>query len=192
MHQQIEKSLLIYWRSTTKRHILTNSKKHSLWPIFWGKYFPNRNPVNPLSFLTFNKKPPSISLPLECQSADLSIWLSSSRWNLKTSLSNFTYKDQKHELTLARLICTDKNNKIYAYQKNDKEWLSGQWEVPTVILRSTDGNLKQYPRTDIDFGKPVGQFKTGITKYKIGMILVARNSRWPHHWGPLKYRRMWR
>lgn len=71
------------------------------------------------------------------------------------------------ELELLRVIVREKN-KILFYQKSEAEWLSGQWELPTFILKSDDAKLKQYPKI-----KPKKIFteahsiKTNITKYSI-------------------------
>ncbi len=72
-----------------------------------------------------------------------------------------------HELHLLRVIVI-KKNQILVYKKNEKEWLAGQYEVPTFLLSTTDEKLKQYPQF---MGKLKAEnlktYKTGITKYKI-------------------------
>lgn len=70
-----------------------------------------------------------------------------------------------HELHLLR-ICVIKNGKILAYKKSEKEWLAGQYEVPTFILSTTDEKLSQYPKLETTL-KAEFSFTTGITKYKI-------------------------
>lgn len=72
---------------------------------------------------------------------------------------------EDHELHLLR-ICVIKNGKILAYKKTDKEWLAGQYEVPTFIISTTDEKLAQYPKLKTIL-KPKFTFSTGITKYKI-------------------------
>lgn len=77
----------------------------------------------------------------------------------------------EHEIHLLRLIII-KNDKVLVYKKSEKEWLSGQFEVPTLIISSTDKKLNQYPRlkSEIEFsGK---NFKSGITKYTISNLVV--------------------
>lgn len=76
-------------------------------------------------------------------------------------------KAQEHELTLLRLV-VEKEGKVLAYLKEDHEWLAGQWELPTFVVRSSDAKLQQYPA----WGKELAEdklvsFKTGITKYSI-------------------------
>ena len=72
-----------------------------------------------------------------------------------------------HELHLLRLLVI-KKDKVLVYKKSEKEWLSGQYEVPTLIVSSTDKSLKQYSQLKSKMTlKDVKQFKTSITKYKI-------------------------
>lgn len=70
-------------------------------------------------------------------------------------------------IRLLRVVVKDKK-KILVYQKGAKEWLSGQWELPTFILETNDDKLKQYPHIKIkqNFEK-LPYIKTGITKYDI-------------------------
>ena len=79
-----------------------------------------------------------------------------------------------HELHLLRILII-KKNKVLVYKKSDKEWLTGQYEVPTLIVSSTDIKLKQYPKLETKIAhKDLKQFKTTITKYKIvNSILVT-------------------
>lgn len=71
----------------------------------------------------------------------------------------------EHEVHLLRVFVM-KKNKLLVYKKNNDEWLSGQYEVPTFILKSSDPKLKQYPKVLKKF-KTVKEYKTGITKYSI-------------------------
>lgn len=92
----------------------------------------------------------------------------------KKALS-YPFQDQKKtkakslELALLRVVYREKG-KVFVYQKDHSEWLSDQWEVPTLILSSTDKMLKQYPwineNKKIDL-KKLKTIKTTITKYKI-------------------------
>ncbi len=50
----------------------------------------------------------------------------------------------EHDLHLLRVYAI-KGNKVLVYQKDKNEWLSGQYEVPTLILHSSDIKLSQYP-----------------------------------------------
>lgn len=89
-------------------------------------------------------------------------------------LDSQTIKD-KHELKLLRVIYVSKG-KIAVYKKNHNEWLSDQWETPTLIVSSTDNKMTQYPWPKklgkIDFGT-LPSFKTAITKYKITNYLLV-------------------
>ncbi len=87
--------------------------------------------------------------------------------NKKTSL--------EHTLKLLRVVVKEKN-KILFYQKNHDEWLSGQWELPSFILETSDDSLKQYPK--IEWNKKFTEthmIKTGITKYSIENQIVEMN-----------------
>ena len=75
-------------------------------------------------------------------------------------------KKEKYELDLIRLISIEKGM-IASIKKNDGEWLSGQYELPTFVLRSTDKSLKQYPVCSFSNRVDLPLIKTGITKYKI-------------------------
>jgi A/G-specific adenine glycosylase len=79
-----------------------------------------------------------------------------------------------HDLKLLRVIVKDRKGQILGYKKNEKEWLSGQIELPTFILETTDKKLKQYPAIDLDKGvtqKSI-KMKTAITKYKITNLII--------------------
>lgn len=81
-------------------------------------------------------------------------------------------KEKFFELKLLRVI-VQKKNKVLGYVKSEKEWLSGQVEIPTFIIESEDESLKQYPKLskkmDIDKMK---KYKTSITKYKISNYVI--------------------
>lgn len=80
---------------------------------------------------------------------------------------------QEHELHLLRVYVI-KQGKLLVYKKEDHEWLSGQYEVPTFITHTTDAKLKQYESLTLPLPKVNGTFKTGITKYKIqNSILIS-------------------
>lgn len=74
---------------------------------------------------------------------------------------------ESHDLDVIRFV-VKKGKKVLAYQKSTKEWLSGQLELPTYVLKTSDSSLKQYPKLlkKIET-KKLKKFKTAITKYKI-------------------------
>ncbi len=74
-------------------------------------------------------------------------------------------KEDFHDVHLLRIVVKKKDN-ILVYRKSEKEWLSGQYEIPTFILSTTDKKLKQYPCLVTNPGHDFS-FKTVITKYKI-------------------------
>ncbi|MCO4792554.1 MAG: A/G-specific adenine glycosylase [Bacteriovoracaceae bacterium] len=76
---------------------------------------------------------------------------------------------ESFDLELVRIVVT-KGKKVLSYQKHEKEWLSGQWELPTFVLSTTDQGLRQYPALKVSKKidvKSLKAFKTAITKYKI-------------------------
>lgn len=81
-------------------------------------------------------------------------------------------KSAEHELSLLRAYVV-KKGKILVYLKEDGEWLSGQFEVPTFILSSSDEKLGQYPRLRKSLQGKTPVLKTGITKYKIANHLLT-------------------
>ena len=88
-----------------------------------------------------------------------------------------TEKAIEHELHLLRFVVREKN-KILFYQKDDSQWLSGQWELPTFILYSSDEKIHQYPK--IKWKKnytSLPQLKTSITKYAITNFIIEISSK---------------
>ncbi len=80
------------------------------------------------------------------------------------------------ELTLVRFIVRKKKD-VFVYQKQEGEWLAGQWELPTFVLEVQQKNFKQYPflpektREQLDL-QSSRQFRTSITCYKIKNLVV--------------------
>lgn len=84
---------------------------------------------------------------------------------------------EDHELHLLRILVIAKD-KILAYKKTEKEWLAGQYEVPTFLISSTDPKLKQYQPLEEGLDhQPLPKFKTGITKYKIINSILVTNQK---------------
>ena len=79
-------------------------------------------------------------------------------------------KQTEHELVLLRVFVV-KNNKLLVYKKNEKEWLSGQYEVPTFAVQSTDKKFVQYPSLKFKVPLSAVHYKTGITKYSIDNVI---------------------
>lgn len=82
----------------------------------------------------------------------------------------FREKKEKQKLiplSLYRFIVENEAGEVLLYKKNSKEWLSDQWELPTVAL-NPDEKFKQYPMiTDQLILSSRKTIKTAITKYKI-------------------------
>lgn len=82
-------------------------------------------------------------------------------------------KKQEYELHLLRVYVI-KENKLLVYRKAENEWLAGQYEVPTFVTKSTDPGLSQYPNFTGGNVREYGNFKTGITRYKIqNSVLIS-------------------
>ena len=90
-------------------------------------------------------------------------------------------KRESIDLDLLRVV-VKKKNAVLVYKKSDKEWLSGQKELPTFILKTTDKKLSQYPYWDNQQQlklENLKKFKTAITKYKItNYILEVSEKTW--------------
>lgn len=87
-------------------------------------------------------------------------------------------KNQSHELTLLRFVIR-KDDRLLVYKKSDKEWLSGQYEVPTLTIYCDDKKFTQYsmsPQFERE-SKKLLSFKTGITKYDITNLVWEMSER---------------
>ena len=86
-------------------------------------------------------------------------------------------KKEKHELDLLRLV-SFKKNKIAVVKKKKGEWLSGQYELPTYQIRTTDSSLSQYPIYNLPLESDLPFLKTGITKYKIKNFYLEKGEKY--------------
>lgn len=81
-------------------------------------------------------------------------------------------KKEMFELDLLRVVVREKK-RILGYKKSSGQWLEGQVEPPTYILKSSDPKIVQYPllkkKIKLDQAKII---KTGITKYKITNYII--------------------
>lgn len=84
-------------------------------------------------------------------------------------------KVQKYyELDLLRLIVRNRDQKILMQHKQASEWLQGQYELPTFVIKSEDSTLKQYHPISLSPKKlPKQKIKSAITKYKINNYYQA-------------------
>jgi len=88
-------------------------------------------------------------------------------------ISENNKKPVKHELELLRVVVKSKN-KVITIKRKKGEWLEGQYECPTFILKTSDKKLKQYPflsgqKISI---KGLKSIKSTITKYKIKNYII--------------------
>jgi A/G-specific adenine glycosylase len=107
---------------------------------------------------------------------------------LKDKPLNFPFEDKTVKATkkktsplkLLRVIVikqSKKGSKILAYKKDKSEWLSGQYELPTWIIATTDKKLGQYPKLTVKNHKNINMevlktFKSSITRYSIQNSLI--------------------
>jgi A/G-specific adenine glycosylase len=91
----------------------------------------------------------------------------------QVNLKNEKKKVKPSQLHLLRVVVT-RGKKVLAYRKGKKEWLSGQYELPTFIIKSEDKKLTQYPmlRNQNINVKSLRSFKSTITRYNIQNSLV--------------------
>ena len=83
---------------------------------------------------------------------------------------------KQFDLKLLRvLVETEKS--ILVYKKSAKEWLSGQYELPTFVLSSEEENFKQYPHVKYDEFYLLPSFRTAITKYKIENYVIIMSEK---------------
>ena len=86
-------------------------------------------------------------------------------------------KEKLIEINLLRVVVTNKE-KYLVYKKSEKEWLSGQVELPTFVIGDEHKTFKQYPilkkkiKTD-----SLISYKTNITKYKFTNFIIEMNQK---------------
>lgn len=117
---------------------------------------------------------------------------------LKFPCKGESARKESFDLTLLRLLHI-KDQKLMVFQKNEKQWLAGQYEVPTFILESQDENLSQYPKIDFEQHHWLPEYKTLITKYKITNKVLVVNDRdlkklqvdsASYHWRELDFKKI--
>jgi A/G-specific adenine glycosylase len=94
---------------------------------------------------------------------------------LKYPLDQKNKSKSEHEVHLLRCYIV-KNEKLLVYKKSETEWLSGQYEVPSFVFKTSDKKFMQYPGLKAEAGfSELKVFKTGITKYKIQNYVIRSN-----------------
>lgn len=81
--------------------------------------------------------------------------------------SSTVEKQKYYQLNLLRVIVF-KEDEVLVYKKGPKQWLAGQYELPTYSLFCEDSDFNQYP--DLGNSPELGLLpfiKTSITKYRI-------------------------
>ena len=85
------------------------------------------------------------------------------------SVKEKTQSSTPADLTLLRVVVRRGKN-LLGYVKGEHQWLSGQVEVPSLVLSCDDSHFKQYPLyrgKELPVLNDLPQIKTGITKYRI-------------------------
>ncbi|MBT7610018.1 MAG: A/G-specific adenine glycosylase [Bacteriovoracaceae bacterium] len=82
-------------------------------------------------------------------------------------------KAKQSKLHLLRIIVL-RESKILVYKKSKKQWLAGQYELPTFVITSEDNKCIQYPlftgpKINV---KNLVSFKSTITRYNIQNSIV--------------------
>ena len=85
-------------------------------------------------------------------------------------------KEKQIPLKLLRIVF-EKNGKFLAYKKNKKEWLAGQYEIPTFEISTEKIVPHQYPSLEgFENLSLLPEFKTSITKYNITNKVIFTNT----------------
>ncbi|MFT6631497.1 MAG: A/G-specific adenine glycosylase [Bacteriovoracaceae bacterium] len=84
-------------------------------------------------------------------------------------------KPKYYQLNLLRVIVS-REDEILVYKKSPKQWLAGQYELPTYSLFCEDADFDQYPdlshRSELSL---LPFIKTSITKYRISNHILYAN-----------------
>lgn len=84
-------------------------------------------------------------------------------------------KEKQIPLNLLRVVF-EKNGKYLAYKKNRKEWLAGQYEIPTFEMGDEKIVSHQYPSLEgFEDLSLLPELKTSITKYNITNKVIFTN-----------------
>jgi len=86
---------------------------------------------------------------------------------LKFPIAEKEKKQKYFELHLLRVVYKSGEN-LALIKRKKGEWLEGQWELPTYVLKTEDSNFTQYPllKKEIDIAD-LKFFRSAITNYKI-------------------------
>ena len=83
-------------------------------------------------------------------------------------------KNQEQIVELARIVCI-KNKKILLVQRETGQWLSGQWEVPTFVIKGIVPD-NQYPPITFQLEKTAKKISSTITKYQFQNHIILQKS----------------
>jgi A/G-specific adenine glycosylase len=86
--------------------------------------------------------------------------------SLEYPVNNGVKTSDSIKLNLLRVICIEDGN-LLVHKRGAKQWLAGQWELPTFILNNAI-ELDQYPKLKTSYPiEYLPEYKTAITKYSI-------------------------
>lgn len=80
---------------------------------------------------------------------------------------------ENFEVKLIRVIHLDKNGNLAGVLRKDGEWLSGQIDLPTFVLESSEKGFDRYPKWVGKVPSELMRLKSGITKYSFENIVVS-------------------
>ena len=87
-------------------------------------------------------------------------------------------KKKSFDLSLLRVV-VQRDKEVLSYSKSEKEWLTGQRELPTFVLSTNDEYFRQYGKLKIDHDQLfiLPSFKSAITHYKITNYVLFANEK---------------
>ena len=88
-------------------------------------------------------------------------------------LQNEGKAKESFDVKLIRVIQLDKSGRIAGILRKEGEWLSGQIDLPTFVLESSEKGFDRYPKWDGELPKELMRLKSGITKYSFENIVVS-------------------
>lgn len=109
-------------------------------------------------------------------------------WKKNTSKKKVS---SNYQLKLARFVIMQKNA-IMLVQRKKGTWLEGQWELPTLIMKTNNDKFQQYEYGNISLTKELEQLhrshqnvfeiKSSITQYKILNIIFSNKISSNQYW----------
>ncbi len=83
---------------------------------------------------------------------------------------------EKHHITLIRVVDIDQNGRIAGIERSSDEWLSGQIDLPTFVLESSQSDFNRYPKWSGPVPNELMKLKSSITKYTFQNIIISNKT----------------